>query len=259
MLGLRVSYEIGRLQDLVDERRRLVEVLGLTPSKNDTLRLRSQLGNMVELFKGQNASDIAESVKKYNAIVDDARDIVDDVELESYKFEIKQTDPEVSPSVANNDEVHSVKKVRFSDNMVSYKDSTEDTSVEETTFQPYHDYEDSTRGVELAPSNNLLPMASNKELFIEQQQQLLEQDTHLGTLADSVGRTHEMSVDINREIEDQHHTVLYDLENLIDNNGRNLKRAKKRLEIFEKTARANGPCFIIIILVMILLFLIIVL
>lgn len=246
---LKLGYELDQLSDLVEERTRLVSVLGLAPTANDNVALKRQLGSILESMQECAAADAL--VCRYNAILDKVPDAGLDKEL--YRFH--------RPLVAGGDEVSkdSLKKVRFKNDdelTVTYRDDDDDDEQDEeeepplsSTHAPYED----------EPSQPL-PMVSNQELFIDQQQQLLEQDSHLGTLSQSIGRTHDISMDLNDEIVSQNDTLLVDLESLIDNNGRNLNRASRSMHGFNTSRfKDNGNCVVIIVLILVLLLLLLVL
>lgn len=253
MIDLKLSYELDKLKDLVEERRRLVDVLMLTPSNGDTVQLKKQINRILAIFHD---SDLNRGlITEYNLIIDDIPDS-NNFDTSIYYFKIPSRNVFTSVNIVpTQDEIGVLpKKVRFNDNdLVSYNTPQDAIGIVEQEFKPYQD--------ELTKdqNNTSASLISNKELFIQQQQELLNQDSHLDILSSSIKNTHYMSLDINREIEDQNDHVLQDLENLVDNNGRSLRRAQRRLEIFEKTAKENGPCFTIVILIIILLFLLVVL
>ncbi|KOH01380.1 syntaxin [Saccharomyces eubayanus] len=248
---LKLGYELDQLSDLVEERTRLVSVLGLAPTANDNVALKRQLGSILESMQECAATDAL--VSRYNTILDKIPDPGLDREL--YRFH--------RPVVAGAEEVSkdSLKKVRFKNDdelTVTYRDDDDDDDEQDeepfpSTHAPYKDEPSQ-------PQPQLQPMVSNQELFIDQQQQLLEQDSHLGTLSQSIGRTHDISMDLNDEIVSQNDTLLVDLENLIDNNGRNLNRASRSMHGFNTSRfKDNGNCVIILVLILVLLLLLLVL
>lgn len=263
MEELRVSYELNKLSDLIDERNVLVESLNMQPSANDNVNLKLQLDKTLNILNSIDISNLSEqaleslreSVTKYNLLLMK----IPDFDQNMYKFTKDIKRDEVIEHNSPSDP--STKKVRF-------QEDVETSEVEENMeplpmeFQPYHDYENEpvpdAATAKTAVANAIINSVSNEELFARQQQQLMDQDTHLDHLSSSINRTHGISLDINREVEEQNNELLYDLENLIDNSHRNLNRAKRRLEIFERTARENGPCSIIVLLIIILLLLLIV-
>ncbi|EJS44865.1 syn8p [Saccharomyces arboricola H-6] len=260
---LKLGYELDQLSDLVEERTRLVSVLNLAPTSNDNVALKRQLGYVMESFNKCAATDAL--ISRYNAILDRISDSAVDKEL--YRFH--------KPALGNNSagEVSrdSLKKVRFKNDdelTVMYKDDgdeQDELQLFPSTHLPYKD-EPLQSQPELQPEMQPLPqpqpqpIISNQELFIDQQQQLLEQDSHLSTLSQSIGRTHGISMDMNDEIVSQNDSLLVDLENLIDNNGRNLNRASRSMHGFSNSRfKDNGNCLIILVLIVVLLLLLLVL
>ncbi|EDO15949.1 hypothetical protein Kpol_1044p8 [Vanderwaltozyma polyspora DSM 70294] len=254
MVSLQLSYNLDKLKDIIDERTRLIDVLKLTPSKNDTTALKRQCSSVLDVLNDQTASDITQDqIDLYNKLIESIPD-KENVDLSLYRFEATPNDSMELLGSNESSRTTTSKKVRFNDDeLVSY-------NSKEEVFKPYSDEPEQDKSHEWTTSgDNVVPLVSNKDLFIQQQQQLMQQDSHIEQLSSSVQRTHDMSLDINNEIEEQNEQVLHDLEDLIDNNSRHLNRAQRRLEIFNKAARENGPCFIIVILILILLFLLIIL
>lgn len=267
---LKLEYEVNRLADILEERKRLVESVGIAVSAKDNGKLEKQLGKVVELLQSlheeveslleDDVSNVNGSVAQYKGLL---RSIDDHAGFDLNKYEFHEEfiykpvmDP-IQKNVHNFRDQGSAKKVRFTDNNeeVAFSANTA-ISEENMHFKPYHDYDDDDN---LEPTDPLINSVTNRQLFIEQQQRLFEQDTNIGTLSDSVQRVHGMSLDINNEVTGQNVHVLTDLENMIETSGRNLHRTKRRLDIFQKTARENGPCSIIIILIIILIFLLVIL
>ncbi|SCU80292.1 LAME_0B02410g1_1 [Lachancea meyersii CBS 8951] len=264
---LKVSYGIEKLQDIVEERSRLVKALNMSPSINDTISLKKQLNATLDSLKEAESciSDSEEAgfnslAAKYNSVVAQIPDEAVEKGLYTFSKRVKANKKSSTFSTAES------KKVRFKDNLAEFQ---EHPSVAETQFAPFTDDvqpEDQERDRLFGESSvneannqpySIAPQLSNQDIFIQQQQQLLEQDSHLESLSHSVHRGHELSLDIHHEMTDQNDSVLRDLESLVDSSGRNLDRAKNRLQVYEKTARENGPCLIIVLLVMILVLLLV--
>lgn len=268
MDSLKLSYELDRLEDIVEERVRLTSVLKIQPSSKDNVSLKQQLSKTLDLLNEfAKTSEVDETSKQFSARYNEISKEIPDkiIDLSLYEFQLpekRQSSEDSSDTPVSRD---LLKRVRFKDEeLVTYDKSEE--------FKPYHDEPQRASDEDATDTNNrkklfpqtepatldaTLPSLSNQELFIQQQQQLFEQDTYLNSLSESVRKSHDISLDINHEVSEQNTQVLQDLESLVDNSGRNLDRAKRRLEAFEKTARDNGPCFIILLLIMILLLLLI--
>lgn len=268
MDDLKLLYELDKLEDLVEERARLTSVLKIRPSSKDNLNLKQQLDKTLDLlheFAKSDEENLEKYSKRYSEVLLEIPDKEIDLALYEFQPAVKIQSFDDGNDVLASRELP--KRVRFKDkDLVSYNESDQ--------FEPYHDelqanseveikktVEDDRRkllnGAEQTPVAVVAPGLSNQELFIQQQQQLLEQDTYLDTLGESVRKSHDFAMDINHEVTEQNNQVLHDLESLVDNSGRNLDRAKRRLQIFENTARENGPCFIILLLTLILLLLLI--
>lgn len=284
MENLKLSYELDRLNDIVEERHRLISVLGINPSTRDNVNLKKQLSKTLDLLNeyanyAEETESLGKFASQYSEILKNISSDAINVSLYEFQLPIKVQSTNFPLERSNSSDLslsrELPKKVRFKDEgLVTYSDSKQ--------FKPYHDdvsperaSSDSDTASEtdrkklfpaspdpemLTHDHNIIsPGISNQEIFIQQQQQLLEQDSYLNSLSSSVHRSHNISLDINNEVTEQNDHVLQDLESLVDNSGRNLDRAKRRLEVFEKTARENGPCFIIVILTIILVLLLIVL
>ena len=98
-------------------------------------------------------------------------------------------------------------------------------------MKPYtdDDAEDTDRHRNV-PTANLLP---------RQQEMMREQDESLDRLSYSVGRQHELSIQIGDELDGQGH-LLDDIDGLVDHSHSRLNKAKRRLEDFSNKARENG-------------------
>jgi syntaxin 8 len=151
------------------------------------------------------------------------------------------------------------KSVRFNDTL--------EFSEESSQFKPYRDAviqepdEESSNALFQGRTDDgdtaSIDSSSNQELFIQHQQQLLEQDTHLDALAHSVRRQHGLSLEINSELEDQN-IMLEDLEAQIYSSDRRLNKGQKRLDYFTKKAKENGQWLTIIALIIILVLLLVI-
>ncbi|CDH10666.1 related to Syntaxin-8 [Zygosaccharomyces bailii ISA1307] len=277
MEALQLSYELDKLGDIVEERKRLVTVLKIEPSANDNIKLKKQLSKTLDLLTESKSFDtvgVQEFESRYSELLNDISDEALDLELyqlpklDKSKKRISKVDD--SNTIRGTSPSRDLtKKVRFKDeDLVSYEDQVQQ-------FEPYtdnpeglsalQDSEEETQRLFNSPAADggtatiISPQVSNQELFIQQQQQILEQDSHLERLSSSIRTTHNISLSINDEVTDQNDQVLNDLENLLDNGGRNLDRAKRRLMSFERSAKENAPCFIIFVLILILILLLAVL
>ncbi|SCU96535.1 LAMI_0F06876g1_1 [Lachancea mirantina] len=258
---LKVSYEIDKLVDLVKERERLISVLKIKPSAADNLNLKTQLNGTLDLLQSSEGAIDDEDYaafegycQKYNEALECVpQDGVIDKSL--YAFERRHWHGQTTKDISRS------KRVRFKDDLIEYSDTTQDSGADvdlDADRIKLFEYGKS-KGGSVGDSNLVVaPQLSNQEIFVQQQQQLLEQDAHLNNLSSNISRVHHISLDIDHELSDQNVGVLRDLESLVDTSGRNLSRARTRLDIYEKAARENGPCLVILLLTIILILLLIV-
>ncbi|QEU59133.1 Syn8 [Kluyveromyces lactis] len=260
MNGLKIEYEIDKLIEIVDERDRLMDVLHMQPSKNDNIKLKKHINHTLDLLKDYE-DDVPfseddrfnQQIETYNDIIKGLPETVIDKEL--YRFKRKPN-------------LKETKKVRFKDGLV------EEHKEPEQKFKPYKDDESSSTIVDDSlevkrqelfgnqetgtPKYNISPQVSNQDIFIQQQQQLMEQESHLENLSSSINRTHGISIEINDEVEQQNEHLLTDIERQVDRSENHLQRAGRRLNAYETTAREKGSCFLIVILSIILFLLVII-
>ncbi|GAV53740.1 hypothetical protein ZYGR_0AK02420 [Zygosaccharomyces rouxii] len=235
MESLQLSYELERLVDIIEERKRLVTVLKIEPSSNDNLSLKKQLNKVLDSLNEARLNafeELEDYATNYNDILTDIPDNAVDTKL--YQFQLPQKS-ETSTTITDGSSMtngnaalrDATKKVRFrDDNLVSYKEDSNQS------FVPYKDEpegNDNTNTDDIEQERQKLfdssialeqttsaisPQFSNQELFIQQQQQLLEQDSQLERLSGSIRTTHGISLSINDEVNEQNDQVLHDLESL---------------------------------------------
>lgn len=271
---LKLAYETERLADIVEERNRLIQTIKISPSTSDNEKLTQQVQRTYKLvtslydqFQSQTLSQIdIDSIR--DCMVTYRRSIND---VEEPSFDMKQyvfdkefmdlptSDPIESSTAEAVIQSPNVRKVRFSDNTQEDRPVSPEIRASDMQFKPYFDDEQAEALPGGGSSNVTNANISNRELFIEQQQRFMTQDNDIDTLASSVQRAHGISLDIHHEVENQNSGLLADLENMVDTSDRNLQRAKRRLEVFQRTARENGPCTTIILLIIILITLLILL
>lgn len=267
MDNLRLSYELDRLDDIVEERLRLLDLLKIQPSNQDNVKLKKQLNRALDtLNEAVKEIHRSDSIETYSAKFNDILSKIPEGTIESslYQFKIpvqsKQVEEdlnELPKKVRFKDEDSTLTYVEDDNNFASYRDEpNHDPTDAGETDSPDKQNLFGLASQKVNDPNIIAPGISNQDVFIQQQQQLLEQDSQLNVLSESIHRSHSISLNINQEVTEQNDHVLQDLESLVDYSGRNLDRAKRRLEIFEKSARENGPCFIIVALTLILILLI---
>ncbi|KAJ3874646.1 hypothetical protein F5051DRAFT_443118 [Lentinula edodes] len=113
---------------------------------------------------------------------------------------------------------------------------------------PFTPYTDDPQRPPSPPSPNAL---------LQTQKQLIDtQDTHLSALSDSISRHHNLSLQINSEL-DTHHGLLQELDTELDQTEGRLSGARRRLDRVGRGLKGNGSTVCIGVLILVLLVLII--
>ncbi|KAK2768878.1 hypothetical protein FQN52_008675 [Onygenales sp. PD_12] len=138
------------------------------------------------------------------------------------------------------------KSVRFTDSLTA---TAEDEDLHRNALLPYRD----------SPSprfdhSNL----SNPEIHAHHTQILQEQDDQLDRLGESIGRQHQLSIQIGDELEGQI-ALLDDVDGHVERHTSRLESAKKKLGKFRRNARESGSLMTIIGLIIVLVILIVIL
>lgn len=255
---LKLEYEVQRLQDGVQERARLAG-LGVRPSASDDERLRQQIRGVLQLLHAVDAGErgVRESIALYNRCLGECEEV--GIDTQGCEYIPREREDVQEQEIASPDPGPS-KKVRFSEGS--------EADAGETHFQPYHDETEAGETPHFQPYHDDEPpheepsrdeAVGNRALFVEQQQRLMQQDAHIDALHASVQRAHGISLDIDAEVDDQNRQLLPDLEGLVDRGEASLQRAARRLDVFQRTARDNGPCSTIVILIVVLFLLLVLL
>lgn len=204
------------------------------------------------------SEDYDELVEQFNTL----KDSIQTIDTSPYSYVRKAPVPP---------KVETKKSVRFNENL-EFEDSEDsaprhfkpyrDTVIQEpdenqtqALFEGRSDVEGDANGVD---DDVQSVESTNQEMFIQHQQQLLEQDTHLDALAESVRRQHGLSVEINDELQGQN-IILDDLEAQLDSSDRRLNQGHRRLKHFTRKAKEHGQWITIIVLIIILVLLLVVL
>ncbi|VEU23515.1 DEKNAAC104611 [Brettanomyces naardenensis] len=172
--------------------------------------------------------------------------------------------PLASPSLQSVHHSQQKKYVRFKDHLVdnvsdrppmsslnAYSDRNESSSNGDDSGRDllYHDDD-----VSSTDSMNM----SERQMFIANQQEILNQDQMVDNLSNSVSRQHEMSLQISDEVGD-HIVLLEDLESGMDRTNAHLIRGQRNIKKFRDALRENGDWCTILVLIVVLLFLLVVL
>ncbi|KAJ5102049.1 hypothetical protein NUU61_004271 [Penicillium alfredii] len=159
--------------------------------------------------------------------------------------DLKQPVPQHPPS----------KSVRFMDNSAAAAAVQEEIDEEEdrnrqNLFRPYRD-EPSPPGVD--HSNR-----DNQQIFDHHSQVMRDQDDQLDRLGESIGRQHQLSIQIGDEL-DGHVALLDGMDGDVERHQTRLDGAKRRLDRIRRRAGENWSIMTIIGLIIILVILIVIL
>lgn len=147
------------------------------------------------------------------------------------------------------------KSVRFTD--ANDDDDDEQYNANRATLlQPYRDDPDSGRGEGrgYADAANL----DNQQIHAHHQQILSEQDAQLDSLGESIGRQHQLSIQIGDELEG-HIALLDDVDEHVDRHQNRLNNARRRLDKIRRKAGDNWSLMTIVGLIIVLVILIVIL
>ncbi|KAF5097069.1 hypothetical protein D0Z00_002534 [Geotrichum galactomycetum] len=250
----------------LDERARMTG-LGLEPSadeEREILKSFHTLQSGIEALQETvdvNANPATKDSKALGRLLGVYRDLVklytaQKPGLDAKEFDLAPPPPPAAPVP---------KHVRFRENLVDVQEphvsqlhaeggSRQKSGREELFITPYRDEIDEPQGL----TDQAAGLETDHEHFQLQQQVLVEQDAHLDRLAASVGRQHQLSLDIHSEL-DSHLELLEEVDELTDGSSRRLQNAQKRLDTFSRKARNSGSLLTIAILFLIFIILLIVL
>lgn len=250
----------------LDERARMA-ALGLEPSadeEREIFRSFQTLQSGIEALQEAvdvNANPPTKDSKALGRLLDVYRNLVELYVAQKPGLDVKEFELAPPPSPA----APVPKHVRFRENLVDVQEPhvsqmhaeggrQKDGGREELFITPYHDEIDEPQGL----TDQAAALETDHEHFQLQRQVMSEQDEHLDRLAASVGRQHQLSLDIHGEL-DSHLELLDEVDELTDGSSRRLHNAQKRLDTFSRKARNNGSLLTIAILFLIFIILLIVL
>lgn len=261
----KIRQYIEDLEENVDERQNLIEVLQLTPSSNDDYEIITLLEKIAKYLNYAHqdimevmqvsALDAVRLQDHFNKIVDQYIASVEILDAESHIdiSEYRYVSLPFTTYLTATQMLKPQKSVRFTDNV----EEEDPVSHQGPGFlRPYSD-EVSDLNVEDSEVESL-NMVSSQQVFAQHHQMLLEQDSNLDILHESISRQHKMGTMIGSEVED-HLVLLDDLEAGVDDSTQRLARATRGLSRFRKMCRDNGSMATIIILTVILILLLVVL
>ena len=149
----------------------------------------------------------------------------------------------------------SSKSVRFMDNSAAAVAIQDEIDEEEDRnrqhlFRPYRD-EPSPPGVD---QSNM----SNQQIYEHHYQVMRDQDDQLDRLVESIGRQHQLSIQIGDEL-DGHVALLDGMDGDVERHAGRLNTARRRLDRFRRKAGENWSMMTIVGLIIILVILIVIL
>ncbi|GAQ40397.1 hypothetical protein AtubIFM55763_003250 [Aspergillus tubingensis] len=190
--------------------------------------MRDQLDHLYSQYR-----DLTSQFRGSDAAADD-----DPVEFTN----IKKSSPDLKQPVPQHP---SSKSVRFMDNAAE-----EDDLNRRNLFQPYRD-SPSPQGVDTSDM-------SNQQVYDHHEQIMRDQDEQLDRLGESIGRQHQLSIQIGDELEG-HVALLDDMDGHVERHQGRLDKAKRRLDKFRRSASENWSMMTIIGLIIVLVILIVLL
>ncbi|KAM9896745.1 hypothetical protein OXX79_007297 [Metschnikowia pulcherrima] len=257
----KAAVYIEQLDELLEERERLVSVLHLTPSNADNLDIINLLAKTkagLEYAQGDLASGISKELSRElfqtaNSYNEKISQLANDpyINVDEYQFHALET--------SENESNGPKKSVRFKD--FDAEESADDSTQmrnqlmgTQGQFRPYTDDFEETEDRNTLSSVD----TSNEELFASHQQQMVQQDAHLEALHASIRTQHSMGVNIHDEL-DEHLILLNDLESGVDGSHTRVRRATRGIASFRRKVRENGSLATIVVLTVILILLLVVL
>ncbi|RHZ60243.1 hypothetical protein CDV55_101659 [Aspergillus turcosus] len=165
-----------------------------------------------------------------------------DLVLDSDFSNVKKSSPDLKQPIPQHPPS---KSVRFMDSEAEEADESR-----RNLFQPYRD---SPSPPGLDHSN-----MSNEQIYDHHAETLREQDEQLDRLGESIGRQHQLSIQIGDELEG-HIALLDGMDGDVDRHQRRLDGARKRLDKIRRKAGENWSMMTIVGLIIILVILIVIL
>lgn len=259
----RLPLLFERVRDLNDEYSRLDE-LDSEEMKLEFVPLLQEIQQVFIRIDDDLKDNLKEYLKQKSALqgfLKDSRNLHDELvsggvftkqEISQYTVEpLKCFNQELEAQGSSSSlSVKAKKSVRFKDGLIDPPSSSSfDPSLDLLKLNLFQTDNESV-------ISTLTDDLSNRELFIQNQQQILQQDSMLEDLSASVRTQYSMGTTINEELDD-HMIILNDLEQMIEGTGAKLDRGMRRVGIVNTKIRELGPCYIIAVLLIILILLLI--
>lgn len=251
--NLKLKSLLQELSSEVEEYQTLKTISDDASVPDGTLKKIVNLLKYMELEFEDNAdleqyAEFETSLEQYNSLLDQLGPSGDQYRFDTTKLDALMAVPEQPATLESVEPVEPVesspspkKSVRFNDNVVE--------SISQQPYEPYKDDDTS--------ETSSIGM-SNRQLFITNEQELLNQDRSVEHLSESIGRQHAMSLQINDEVND-HLVLLDDLEAGMDRTNARLVRGRNNIRRFREALSERKDWATILVLIFVLLFLLIVL
>ncbi|KAL4787882.1 hypothetical protein BJX76DRAFT_247621 [Aspergillus varians] len=241
-LNLEPNSQDGEISRSLDSLREGIEnveanVTKLEESKDDEasdlkdqlFHLRSQYSDLSSQFQGPTGSAAATA---------------DDDRTKSPQFtNVKTSSPDLKQPVPQHP---SSKSVRFMDDSAAAEEELNRRNL----FQPYRD-SPSPDGVDTSGM-------SNQQIYDNHEQVMRDQDDQLDRLGESIGRQHQLSIQIGDEL-DGHVALLDGMDGDVERHQSRLDNAKRRIDKIRRSAGDNWSMMTIIGLIIVLVILIVLL
>ncbi|KAL4919553.1 hypothetical protein BDW62DRAFT_41388 [Aspergillus aurantiobrunneus] len=195
--------------------------------KDQLVHLRSQFSDLLSQFRGPTGSTAAD---------DDRTESPQFTNIKNSSPDLKQPVPQHPPS----------KSVRFMDDSAAAEDDLNRRNL----FQPYRD-SPSPEGVDTSDM-------SNQQVYDHHEQIMRDQDDQLDRLGESIGRQHQLSIQIGDEL-DGHVALLDGMDGDVERHQSRLDKAKRRIDKIRRSAGDNWSMMTIIGLIIVLVILIVLL
>lgn len=248
---LALDGQLAQLEVAVEERERLL-LVGGKPLKLETQLLQQQLARAKAMVE-EGGSAVATRRHTYAELVARLQsDVLFAVEGYVLLDEVPAAAPVAAPAAVP---AAAPKSVRFKDNL-----------EEPAPFRPYRDellLEEEGSGPQdlfagRSESEETGAPSSDRDVFVQQQVQMLAQDDDIAALARLVAVQHSMGLTLSGELDEQN-IMLGDMEAQLDASDAKLRRAHARLDTFRRERLNSGHWWTILVLTVILILLLVVL
>ncbi|KAL4990887.1 hypothetical protein BDW68DRAFT_22839 [Aspergillus falconensis] len=219
-----VEDNVTRLEESNDEE--------ASDLKDQLIHLRSQYSELSSQFRGPTCSSAASDINNRSGSASPQF-----TNVKGFSPDLKQPVPQHPSS----------KSVRFMDDSAA---AEEDLNRRNHLFQPYRD-SPSPEGVDTSDM-------SNQQIYDHHERVMREQDEQLDRLGESIGRQHQLSIQIGDEL-DGHVALLDEMDGAVDRHQSRLDNARRRIDKIRRSAGENWSMMTIIGLIIILVILIVLL